>query len=102
MKAAIALSAVLCLAGSAYAADCPKEWANPSPRNAPNLLSKFFEDAANGMNPQLAEQKQREEAARATYRALLQAGATEEIACAAALNPDFFRMVAPQYLRPQR
>jgi hypothetical protein len=54
------------------------------------------------MNPERYVQLKREEAARATYRALLQAGATEEVACAAALNPDFFRIVAPQYLRPQR
>jgi hypothetical protein len=49
--------------------------------------SDFFNDAAASTSPQLYEQKQREEAAKATYRALLQAGAPEETACAAALNP---------------
>ena len=96
MKLAIALSAVLSLASNAYAG-CPKEWANPQSNGRGNLLSDFFKDAAASN-----EQKQREEAAKATYRALLQAGAPEETACAAALNPDFFRIVAPQYLRPQR
>ena len=45
---------------------------------------------------------QHEEGSKATYRALLQAGAPEETACAAALNPEFFRIVAPQYFRPAR
>jgi hypothetical protein len=106
MKLAIALSAVLSLASNAYAG-CPREWANPPPSNAPrtafgNALGNFFKDAGASVNPEAYEREQREEAAKATYRALLQAGAPEETACAAALNPDFFRIVAPQYLRPQR
>jgi hypothetical protein len=99
MKLAIALSAVLSLASNAYAG-CPKEWANPPPpSNVLQGLGNFFKDVGAGFSPGA---EQREEAARATYRALLQAGAPEETACAAALNPDFFRIVAPQYLRPQR
>jgi hypothetical protein len=101
MKAAIALLAVLCLAGSAYAG-CPKEWADPRNVGPGNLASDFFKNWGAGLNPEGYRAQQHEEDARATYRALLQAGATEEIACAAALNPDFFRIVAPQYLRPQR
>ena len=101
MKLAIALSAVLSLVGNAYAG-CPKEWANPQSNGRGNLLSDFFNDAAASTSPAIREEKKREEAAKATYRALLQAGAPEETASAAALNPDFFRIVAPQYLRPQR
>jgi hypothetical protein len=98
---AIPAAAVVCLAGSANAG-CPKEWANPPNDHPGNALSNFFEDAATNINPAASEARKRDEAARATYRALLQGSATEEIACAAALNPDFFRIVAPQYLRPQR
>jgi hypothetical protein len=102
MKLAIALSAVLSVASNAYAG-CPKEWANPPPSNGPiNTLSNLLGEMAAGGSPAIREEKKREEAAKATYRALLQAGAPEETACAAALNPDFFRIVAPQYLRPQR
>jgi len=102
MKATIALLAVLCLVGSAYAGSpCPREWANP--QNGPvNALSNLLGDMAAGGSQAIYEQKQREDAAKATYRALLLAGAPEETACAAALNPDFFRIVAPQYLKPQR
>jgi hypothetical protein len=101
MRLAIALSAVLSLASNAYAG-CPKEWANP-PRSGPiTALGNLLGDMAASGSPAIREEKNREEAAKATYRALLQAGAPEETACAAALNPDFFRIVAPQYLRPQR
>jgi hypothetical protein len=108
MRAACPLSgapaAAAALAGCVGSANasCPKDWANPPSDHPRNALSNFFEDAAVGMNPAAYEQRKREEAARATYRALLQAGAPEETACAAGLNPDFFRIVAPQYLRPQR
>jgi hypothetical protein len=93
MKLAIALLAVLSLASNAYAG-CPKEWANPRYHPTESLAARA--------SPAIYEQARSEEAAKATYRALLQAGAPEETACAAALNPDFFRIVAPQYLRPQR
>jgi hypothetical protein len=107
MKLAIALLVVLSLASNAYAG-CPRDWANPPPTSNPNPnpvlkgLGNYLSDVGAGLNPEAYERKQREEAARATYRALLLAGAPEETACAAALNPDFFRIVAPQYLRPQR
>jgi hypothetical protein len=96
--AAVALAGCV---GSANAG-CPKEWADPPSDHPRNALSNFFEDAAAGMNPAAYEQRKRGEAARPTYQALLQGGATDEVACAAALNPDFFRIVAPQYLRPPR
>jgi hypothetical protein len=54
------------------------------------------------MDPAVYEQRQRERAARATYEALLAAGAPETLACAAALNPQVFQTVAPMYLRPSR
>jgi glucose dehydrogenase len=95
MRTVIALLAVLSLAGSAHAG-CPKEWTVSAPQQR-NLLRNF----AASQNPQVYEQQRRDEAARATYSALLQAGATEEIACAAALNSDFFQLVAPQYLQPR-
>jgi hypothetical protein len=79
-----------------------KEWATNPPK-APGSPLNFFESFSAGMNPEWYRLQQQKEAQRATYWALLlQSGATDEIACAAALNPDFFRMVAPQYLRPQR
>jgi hypothetical protein len=49
------------------------------------------------------EQQQRHRAVRATYDALLAAGAPEKLACAAALNPEVLRSVAPIYFghKPQ-
>jgi hypothetical protein len=46
------------------------------------------------LNPEVYEQQQ-QKAARATYEALLAAGAPEKLACAAALNPQLFQAVAP-------
>jgi hypothetical protein len=55
------------------------------------------------MDPAAYEQQQQQKAARATYEALLAAGAPEQLACAAALNPQVFQAVAPTYLnRPAR
>jgi hypothetical protein len=69
----------------------PREWANPPTSNGPgSTLGNFLGDLAASSSPAIREEKKREEAAKATYRALLQAGAPEETACAAALNPDFF------------
>jgi hypothetical protein len=49
------------------------------------------------------EPQRRLRAQRATYVALLAAGAPEPTACAAALNPEVFQAVAPTYLgRPAR
>jgi hypothetical protein len=100
---AAAVALAVCV-GTANAG-CPKEWADPPAQQRKNpltFLGDGLQDFGARMNPERYVQLKREEAARATYRALLQAGATEEVACAAALNPDFFRIVAPQYLRPQR
>jgi hypothetical protein len=49
------------------------------------------------LSPEIYEQRQRQRAARATYEALLAAGAPERLSCAAALNPDVLRSVAPVY-----
>ena len=98
---AIAAVAVLLMAGSALAAnECaglPR--ASPHPHN---VLSDFFGGVGAGLNPEAHELEQRGIAARATYEALLAAGAPETLACAAALNPQVFQTVGPMYLRPSR
>jgi hypothetical protein len=98
MKYAIALLAFLSLAGRAYAGeDC----ALPKP---PLLgpLGQWARDASARMDPAVFEQQQRQKAARATYEALLAAGAPEKLACAAALNPQVFDAVAPTYFGRSR
>jgi hypothetical protein len=57
---------------------------------------------ASRLSPDIHEQEQRGIAARATYEALLAAGAPETLACAAALNPQVLQTVGPMYLRPSR
>jgi hypothetical protein len=57
---------------------------------------------ASRLDPVRHEQEERGIAAKATYEALLAAGAPETLACAAALNPQVFKTVAPIYLRPSR
>jgi hypothetical protein len=57
---------------------------------------------ASRLSSELHEQEQRGLAARATYEALLAAGAPETLVCAAALNPQVFQTVGPMYLRPSR
>jgi hypothetical protein len=57
---------------------------------------------ASRLSPDIHEQEQHGIAARATYEALLAAGAPETLACAAALNPQVFQTVGPIYLRPSR
>ena len=91
---AIAAVAVLLMAGSALAANefAGLPHSSPHPRNA---LSDFFVGAGASLNPEAHEQQQRGIAARATYEALLAAGAPEPLACAAALNPQVFRTIAP-------
>jgi hypothetical protein len=96
---AIAAVAVVLMAGSALAANECARLPHAGPHNA---LGDFFGDVAAGMNPELREQQQRGIAARATYEALLAAGAPETLACAAALNPQVFQTVGPMYLRPSR
>ena len=98
---AIAAVAILFMAGSALAAnECAGlPHSSPHPRNA---LGDFFAGAGAGLNPEAYELEQRGIAARATYEALLAAGAPETLACAAALNSQVFQTVAPMYLRPSR
>jgi len=96
---AIAAVAVLLMAGNALAANECAGLPHARPHNA---LSDFFGGAGVGLNPVAHEQEQRGIAARATYEALLAAGAPETLACAAALNPQVFQTVAPMYLRPSR
>ena len=49
------------------------------------------------------EEQQRQRAARATYDALLAAGAPESLACAAALNPQVLQAISGTYFgRPPR
>jgi hypothetical protein len=57
---------------------------------------------ASRLSSETYEQEQRGIAARATYVALLAAGAPETLTCAAALNPQVFQTVAPIYLRSSR
>jgi hypothetical protein len=93
---AIAAVAILFMAGSALAGN---ECAGLRNHNA---LGDLFGEMAAGMDPARYEQHQHERAARATYEALLAAGAPKTLACAAALNPQVFQTVAPMYLRPSR
>ena len=99
MRYVVALLVLLSLARQASAgADC----ALPKP---PLLgpLGQWARDASARMDPTVYEQQQQQKAARATYEALLAAGAPEQLACAAALNPQVFQAVAPTYLnRPAR
>jgi len=101
IKYAVALLILLSLAGRA-SADCPPL---TPPKNPLGALSNLFGNMAAGASDPLAyqEQQQRLRAQRATYEALLAAGAPEPTACAAALNPQVFQAVAPTYLnRPAR
>ena len=59
----------------------------------PSTLGDFFGGVGAGLNPEAHELEQRGIAARATYEALLAAGAPETLACAAALNPQVFQTV---------
>jgi hypothetical protein len=94
MKAAIALLvAIVCLDSAFAGQGCP---VGPASNN-------ILDAMAEGGSPALHEQRQRERAERATYEALLAAGAPDKLACAAALNPDLLRMIAPTYFgRPSR
>jgi hypothetical protein len=89
INGAIAAVAILFMAGSALAGN---ECAG---------LPRSHSLAAR-LSPEIHEQEQRGIAERATYEALLAAGAPETLACAAALNPQVFQTVAPMYLRPSR
>jgi hypothetical protein len=97
MKYAIALLGLLSVAGHASAGDC----ALPKPPLL-GALGQGFRDLAEAASPELHEQRQRERGQRATYEALLAAGAPEQLACAAALNPQLLQTVAPTYFGRSR
>jgi hypothetical protein len=92
MKYAFALLFSLLTAASASAAEpCPLLTARP-----PGELSSR-------MDTEVYQQRLRLQAMQATYQALLAAGAPDSLACAAALNPDLLRQIAPTYFgRPPR
>jgi hypothetical protein len=95
MKYAIGLIALLSLAGSASAG----EGCAPLTERAPLLgpLGQIARDAAARMDPEIYEQRRQKDAQRATYKALLAAGAPESTACAAAVNPQVLQAIAPIY-----
>jgi hypothetical protein len=101
MKYTVALLVLLSLAGRASAGeDCP---VRPQPNNPISALGRLLGAIAEDSSPTIHEQRQREREQRATYEALLAAGAPEPTACAAALNPQVFQAIAPTYLnRPAR
>jgi hypothetical protein len=89
MKYAIALLALISLAGRASAGDCVL----PKPPLL-GALGQWARDAAARMDSTVYEQRRREREQRATYEALLAAGAPEQLACAAALNPQVLQAIA--------
>jgi len=98
----IAAAAILAIiTGSAYA-ECAGVGPplRPQSHNGPvsnflGGLGNFFAGAA--ISPEAYEQQQRQQAARATYEALLAARAPEPLACAAALNPQVHQAIAGTY-----
>lgn len=95
---AIVAGAILFMAGSALAGS---ECAGLPHASPPGQLFGNGSLSAR-LSPEIYEQQQRGIAERATYEALLAAGAPETLACAAALNPQVFRTVGQMYLRPSR
>jgi hypothetical protein len=87
VKAAVALLAIFCLDSAVAGQGCPVGPASD------NVLDAMRE----GISPALHEQRQRERPERAIYEALLAAGAPDSLACAAALNPELLRTIAPTY-----
>jgi hypothetical protein len=77
MKAAIALAAVSSVSRVVRMRAVPKKWGQSTP---PRSFTNFLDGLQSGVSPAYREEKQRDEAAKATYRALLQAGAPEETA----------------------
>lgn len=100
----IAAAVILAIAGTAHAAEqCAGLGPPLRPGSAANAASQFFDSLAAGLSPDAYEAQRRQQAARATYDALLAAGAPELLACAAALNPEVLRQIAPTYFgRPSR
>lgn len=91
MKNGIALliALIAVAAGATVFASADGPCPPPAPPNRASLAAR--------LSPEVYEQQQHQRAARATYDALLAAGAAETLACAAALNPDVLRSVAPIY-----
>jgi hypothetical protein len=97
----VAVFITLSLTGAASAASACASL--PPPDKSADILGQALKNFQAGLNPEAYEQQQRLRAARATYDALLAAGAPETLACAAALNPDVLRAIAPTYFeRPSR
>jgi hypothetical protein len=95
MKAVITLLAIVSFASSVAAGErCP---AAPPPHNALTALGDVFSGFAAGSSPAIHEQQMQQKQMQATYEALLAAGAPESLACAAALNPEILRTIAPTY-----
>ncbi len=65
----------------------------PAPPNGISLAAR--------LNPDVDEQQQYQRAVRASYEALLAAGAPEKLACAAALNPEVTSLSRADLFRPQ-
>jgi hypothetical protein len=63
-------------------------------------LSHIPGPLSSALSPDVYEQRQHALARRATYEALLAAGAPEKLACAAALDPQILQQIAPTYFRP--
>ena len=97
MRYALALLALLGISTSA-AAGCQ---IGPPPKNPIQALGRILKDTGEGASPREREPRQkrleRENQQRTTYQALLTAGAPDEVACAAALNPQVLQAVAPTY-----
>jgi hypothetical protein len=79
----IAAAAILAMTGSAYA-ECAG--VGPPLRQSHNPLSGVLSGVGASLSPYSYQALQRQRAERATYDALLAAGAPEPLACAAALN----------------
>ena len=101
LAATVLFAAILAMTGSAYA-ECAGVGPPLRPQS-PNALSGFLGGVAAHLSPEVYEQQRRRRAARATYDALLAAGAPEPLACAAALNPQVLQAIAGTYFgRPPR
>jgi hypothetical protein len=98
MAALFVATTLLVFASFASTASASQCEGLPHPRTHPNALSDFFAGVGAQFSPEAYAAQQRLLAARATYDALLAAGAPEPTACAAALNPQVFQAIAPTYL----
>jgi len=97
MKAGVALLTILAAAAFGFTACASAGEACPPAAPPSKGLSGVLGGVGAVLSPEIYEQQQHQLAVRAIYDALLAAGAPESLACAAALNPDFLRSVAPIY-----